>query len=88
MLFASTSAEAQTRNCADYSTVVQRLLSGYGESPRTVGMGANNNTVVQFANEETGSWTIVVVDANLVACLVAAGEAWTLLEPVNTDSAL
>ena len=75
----TTRAEAQNRNCATYEQVVERLASGYGESPRTIGLGSNNTTVVQFANEQTGTWTIVVVNPDNIACLIAAGETWTIL---------
>ena len=83
MLFVSTSVSAQT-NCAPRSVVVERLLTGYGEQPRTIALGANNTIVEQFANEETGSWTIIVTNTAGITCLVAAGEAWQLIDPEPT----
>ena len=77
-LFMTTSARAQT-NCADRAMVVERLAAKYGESRRSVGMAANNSVVEVYANDGTGSWSIVVTTPNGQSCLVASGMAY---EPV------
>ncbi|WP_172299321.1 hypothetical protein [Pseudoruegeria sp. HB172150] len=73
-------ATAQSRNCADRETVVQRLADGYGESRQSVGMGANNALVEIFASTETGTWTITVTMPDGTTCLVASGQSFERLD--------
>ncbi len=90
-LLAATAAPAQSstqsRNCAQHSTVVERLAAAYGESRQSIGIGANNMVVEVFASVSTGSWTITATAAGGLTCLVASGQAYELLvEPLpNTD---
>jgi len=77
-LMAST-ANAQTRNCAEHAMVVERLADGYGESRQSIGIAANNTVVEVFASIETGTWTIVVTQPGGPTCLVASGEAYQVL---------
>lgn len=85
---AATSLSAQTNNCADHATVVERLASGYGESRQSIGMGADNTVVETFASLETGTWTITVTRAGGPTCLVASGNGFQVLAEAlpNTDS--
>lgn len=77
---------AAQQNCAPYEIVDERLQSQYGEQVRTAGIGDNGQSVVlQYANEETGTWTIVVLNPVGMACLVASGEAWELREVESND---
>ncbi|SEM01183.1 hypothetical protein SAMN05443999_11140 [Roseovarius azorensis] len=69
-------ALAQSRNCAPRETVVQRLAEGYGETRRSMGLGANNAVIEVFASETSGSWTITVTGTNGMTCLVASGQAF------------
>ena len=76
-LFASLSSEAfAQQNCAPINSVEQQLMSRFGESVRTTALANNGALVVQFANEETGTWTMLVVSADGVACALASGVAW------------
>lgn len=75
------SASAQSRNCAAHETVVERLLSGYGEHRRSIALGADNTIVETFYNVETGSWTITVTRPGGPTCLVASGMNWQEIEP-------
>jgi hypothetical protein len=69
------SAIAQTNNCGPHADVVARLAEGYGETRRSIALGANNTVVETFASE-AGSWTITVTTPGGPTCLVAAGQAW------------
>lgn len=80
----ATSANAQASNCASRAHIVERLASKYGETRQSIGLGANNQAVELFASPDTGTWTIVVTNANGVSCLVASGTAW---EATRTPSA-
>lgn len=73
-LFASP-AGAQT-NCAPRPVVIERLADRYGESRRSIGLGANNAVVEVFASDETGTWSITVTSPNGLTCLVASGQAY------------
>lgn len=69
-------------NCAPRETIVERLASKYGESRKSMGLGANNAVVEVFASEETGTWTITVTSVHGVTCLVASGQAFEPLADV------
>lgn len=77
---------ALAANCAPRETVVERLASKYGESRKSMGLGANNAVVEVFASEETGTWTITVTSAKGMTCLVASGQAFEeLTEALPSD---
>ena len=81
MLMATQYAFAQTaRQCGDRAQVVNRLAQGYGETRRSLGIGANNAVVEVFASDETGTWTITVTLPNGMTCLVASGQSYEELE--------
>lgn len=73
---------ALAANCAPRETVVERLASKYGESRKSMGLGANNAVVEVFASEDTGTWTITVTSAKGVTCLVASGQHFEELTEV------
>lgn len=75
----ATEAQAQQRNCAPRERVVKRLAEGYGETRRSMGLGANNAVIEVFASDESGSWTITVTMANGLTCLIASGQAYEAL---------
>ncbi|MEM6888661.1 MAG: hypothetical protein AAF636_11035 [Pseudomonadota bacterium] len=64
------------RNCGPRAAVVDRLAEGYGESRKSMGLGANNAVVEVFASDETGTWTITVTMPNGMTCLVASGQSF------------
>ena len=69
--------QAQTAShCAPREQVVERLAGTYGETRRSMGLGANNAVVEVFASEVSGSWTITVTLPSGVTCLVASGQAY------------
>jgi hypothetical protein len=68
-----------TRNCAARETVLERLGTTYGETRRSMGLGANNAVVEVFASDESGSWTITITLPNGITCLVASGQAFEAL---------
>jgi len=84
VLAAPALAQTSPRNCGPHAAVVERLADGYGESRQSIALGANNTVVETFASLETGTWTIVVTTPGGPTCLVAAGQAFQL---VNEDLA-
>jgi hypothetical protein len=73
LLAACTPAHAQ-QQCAVRTDIVEGLAERYGERQMMSGLNPDGSMVQIFANVETGTWTALVVEANGMACLVAAGE--------------
>jgi len=67
---------AQGTACAPRDVVVKRLAEAYGETRKSMGLGAQGAVVEVFASETSGSWTITVTGTNGVTCLIAAGQAF------------
>ncbi len=66
--------------CGEYDNWVRTLDSKYGESRRSSGISVQ--TVFEtWANEKTGTWTIISVYPNGRACVVASGESWQEYKP-------
>lgn len=77
---------AQARACAPREKVLSRLAEGYGESRKSIGIGANNQVVEVFASDESGTWTITVTSPAGVTCLVASGQAYEALAEALPDT--
>jgi len=79
-LIAPTMASAQQdRNCGPRDLVVTRLAEGFGETRKSIGLGANNAVIEVFASLVSGTWSITVTAPNGVTCLVASGQAFETL---------
>ncbi len=77
LLIAAGPAAAQRATvCAAREEVIARLADRFGETRRSIGLGANNSVVEVFASEATGTWTIIVTLPDGRSCLVAAGDAF------------
>lgn len=64
--------------CAPHATMVEHLMTGYGESRQSIAISADNMVVETYASLETGTWTIIVTAPGGPSCLVAAGQAFQL----------
>ena len=74
----ATPAEAQA-NCVPRRVMVEQLWDQYGETRRSIGLSGHSALVETFANDQSGSWTIVVTTPDGLTCLVASGQAFELL---------
>lgn len=74
-------AVAQSQ-CAPHVDVVAGLAKGYGESLVATGMIDNRHIMQTFANLEKGTWTIIAVDVDGIACLVMSGAMYETREAV------
>ncbi len=72
-------AQDQGENCAPHASVVMQLAEKYGEMRQSIGLAQNNQLVEVFASLQTGSWTIIVTRPTGIACMVAAGENFELV---------
>ncbi len=72
--------------CGARDAVLNRLSTQYGETRRSMGLGANNGVVEIFASEETGTWTITITLPDGRMCLVAAGDSYEdTMDPLKTS---
>ena len=66
---------AAQENCAPWEEVTQRLRMAYGEVPQVGGVAAGS-MLAWFANPQTGSWTVVGIGSDGIACVLAAGTGY------------
>jgi hypothetical protein len=59
--------------CGGYADMAAALSKEFGKAQRFVGVDSRGLVTVLFFNAETASWTVLVVGANGLACMVAAG---------------
>ena len=72
---AAIQTKAQTKTpCGPKEVVYDRLLNEYGERPIVMGMRDSQGVFAFWMNEETGTWTIVLVRADNIVCVPVAGE--------------
>ena len=77
-------AMAQQPNCASSSDVYDIMSQRFGEVRQTIGVTQGGALVEQWANEATGSWTIVVTDpTSRLTCIVADGVGFDYVSPPN-----
>ena len=81
----ATVAQAQ-QACAPLDAVVDRLAGQFSESVRAEGFG--NGVILQmWANTETGTWTVITIHPEGVACVRASGGNFVAHDapPAGTD---
>jgi hypothetical protein len=62
--------------CEHWRNIAGYLKTKFTERPIAGGLQTNGNLLQVFVSEETGSWSIVVVQPNGMGCLVSAGSDW------------
>jgi len=61
--------------CSERGKSLDRLATGYKESPVAMGL-ASNGSVLEVLAFTDGTWTIIVTTPAGRSCVVASGEAW------------
>lgn len=81
MLALTNVASAQSPVCIPSDKLVQELLDEYHELPIITSTDERElETLVFFANVDTGTWTIVVFDENFtIGCATATGKNFKLI---------
>lgn len=64
-------------NCAPRDAVATALAMNHGEAPVSGGIQGNSRILEVFVSEETDTWSILVTNANGMACIVASGTDWS-----------
>lgn len=65
--------------CAQHGTMTENLDDRYGETKQAAGL-AGQQVMEVYSNPETGTWTVLMVNASGLACMVAAGTVWLTFE--------
>ena len=83
---ASLPAHAQDMICGKRQNIIKQLEAKYGETARVMGFSRGAGVVEVYANDESGSWTILVTNPTGTACLMAAGEAFEAVDAKVKDA--
>jgi hypothetical protein len=67
-------ASANVSQCGPKQTVAEQLAGRFGELPIVSGISMNNSMKF-FGNPKTGSWSMVFIRPDGMACVLAIGEA-------------
>lgn len=74
--------------CGKRADIVKQLAEKYGEVQTSVGVQQGRGVVETYSSPKTGSWTIMITNAQGLSCLMAAGEAFEMREiPVVGEGA-
>lgn len=76
-----TSANAQAP-CAPRDKMVERLKAGYGEALAAGGLQSETRVIEIYAAPETGTWTVLLTQANGMTCIMASGTNWHQQDPI------
>jgi hypothetical protein len=84
LLLACLPAFAQPAQCGSRAAILRSLAVQYGEA--IVGTGINHaGRLVEILTGPTGTWTIIVTQANGPTCLVTSGDGWIFHPPVTPE---
>lgn len=74
-------ASAQPRQlCAPRAALLEKLGQEFGETPHGSGIDGGGN-LMEILTSPKGTWTLLIVRADKVACIVGSGEGWLIYEP-------
>jgi len=65
-----------TAACGPRDIVVEKLESGYKEALVGGGLSGATHLLEVWSSAETGSFTILLTQANGTSCILAAGQNW------------
>lgn len=74
-------AEAGRAVCKQRSEIIKILGRKFGETQRSFGL-QNDSRVLELYASPTGSWTAILTLPSGQSCVVASGEAWTIVPPM------
>ena len=71
--------QAGSPPCSTYEAMAKSLLKSHKETPRLFIMTSTDNLLVLLASDE-GSWSIIMVSPEKMACIFKVGDGWGLLD--------
>lgn len=84
VLLSATQLSAQEK-CGKYSEITGFLTDQFGETLQSFGSMFNGSVLFTFANNETGSWSVLIVAPSGVTCVMATGNSYSI-EPQGKDT--
>ncbi|MEM8853246.1 MAG: hypothetical protein AAGD34_06045 [Pseudomonadota bacterium] len=66
--------------CKDRSEIISVLSKRFNETQRSYGLQSDQRVLELYASPD-GSWTALLTLPSGRSCVVAAGEAWTIVPP-------
>jgi len=69
--------------CADRSVIVERLENRFHESYQGAGLQSTTSLIEIWSSGQTGSWTILLSNADGISCVIASGLNWQFEEKVE-----
>ncbi|MEM7237723.1 MAG: hypothetical protein AAF501_07870 [Pseudomonadota bacterium] len=79
-------ADSAARICGKRQAILDELRAKYGETAQSRGFAQGAGVVEIFANNTSGSWTIVVTHPSGMTCLMASGEAFESMPIIASDT--
>jgi hypothetical protein len=76
---ASQPAEAAPKLCGDRGEILKGLKQAHEETPQALGLSGDGGVIEVLVSPE-GGWTMLITYPKRPTCVVAAGEAWQILQ--------
>lgn len=71
-------AHAQAPMCKPFKEITDYLATKFAEVPASMGiMDQGKTMMIQFANPETGTWTLIALGTGGIGCVMASGDGYT-----------
>lgn len=67
-----------SQNCAPRDVVLERLKGQFGEARQTFAITGEGALLEQFANLQTGTWSLLITRPGGPTCLVSAGSFFAI----------
>jgi hypothetical protein len=67
--------------CAPRDVIAEKLTKDYGEALSAAGLQSASQLVEVWSDPASGTWTIFVTSPTGMACVVASGENWHMVQP-------
>lgn len=77
---AGSAGAAENMICGKRESIIDQLEVKYGETARVMGFSRGAGVVEVYANDQSGSWTILITNPSGMSCLMAAGEAFESMD--------
>lgn len=80
LLFAFPAFAQQRQLCAPRNALIEKLSQEFGEAPYAGAIDGAGN-LMEILTGPKGTWTLLIVRPDKIACIVGSGEGWLLYEP-------
>ncbi len=74
-------AHAQTAQCAPLEMMLAKLNIQFGERPLIVGATPSGGKMMILTNPDTGTWTVLAIQAPATACVGMSGDGLVTAKP-------